>query len=325
MKTITKLALVAISIFAIACSKSNTDENPVAPVPDNSLLLTKTERVVTSPIRNLTGYWWCTKLDSGDKFVFHNNDNSNSSAERGMMFYDLATNTFIDKTKCSGVAAVGAPNRLLTDGLGGLWYIAGTFNKYNATLGVWEASAAGSTIFPNSIALSSASTGSITVPSKGRLYYISGFGVKYFDTTNNTWNFAADYPLNMVRYPSLATDNDNKIYAIGGFTGAGINYKKLYYLNIQSNSWTELAEAPELNGNSAALNTMVFFKNHLVYLGADKKLYVYDIATNKWQNTSFDTDVYSVNDTHLELSTDGTKIYLIYKKSNSAIGIQEYK
>ena len=324
MKSITKLALVAISIFAIACSKSSTDENLVAPVIDNTLILTKTERTVANPIRNLTYYWWCTKLDSGDKFAFHTD-------ATGMMFYDIDTNTFADKTSSPEFVGGGSlESRLLSDGGGGLFYISNSFNKYNEITNTWSSFPSGSAIFPSNIHTNFGRAGAVTLSSKGRLYYVGGLGlgttVKYFNWTNNSWNYVAGYPIPIGSSPKLTTDKVDKIYALGGSSsidGSPIN--KLCVFDVTKNTWTELAEAPKFPAYEYSRNTIVVFKNHIIYLGLDKKLYVYDIQTNKWQTTAFETDIYNAADTHLELSTDGSKIYLIYKKSNSAIGIQEYK
>ena len=334
MKTITKLALVAISIFAIACSKSSNDENAVAPVIDNTLILTKTDRSVVAPFRDVSqGFWWCTIIEDvnnlgADKLVFHNADDQGNNSDHGMMIYDIASNTFVDKMKSTEFIAGNYVNRIIEED-GDLYYIADTFNKYVVATNTWTSFAANTSTYPTSVKASQNKASGVKVWAKRRIYYVGGEGgvktVKYLDLSQNgTWNFAADYPIAVSSGPLLASDIGKYIYAIGGEMAGGAKVKNFYVYNINSNSWTALEDAPVRPRLNYTKNAMVLYKSrYLVYYGEDYKLRIYDTTTNKWQDNAIDTGLNT--SVQMEVASDGSKFYVVYRKDNGAVGIQEYK
>lgn len=326
MKTIKTLkTLIAITTFTLfSCSK----DNPPTPTPVNTdLTLTKTERIVAAPIRNLSdSWWWVAKFSSYDKFAIHNYDNTATSADKGMMIYDIATNTFTDKSKSSNVVAAGYISQLLA-GNGVLYYIANEFNTYTIATDTWSVNNA---LFPANIKDNHGESKGCVLGKESEVFFIGGRisckTVKYFNWTNNTWNFAADYPISIEGGPETVTDNQNLLYTLGGFIDSSNNVtsKEFFKYDVLTNTWKKLADALVDPLQDYTKRAMVFFKNkYVIFLGKDHSLHIYDIETNKWQVKAIDTGI-SVS-AQMDVSADGTKIYLLYRKAKGSLGIQEYK
>lgn len=319
--SILKIASVALAILS-SCSKSddNTSTNP----NQNELNLTKTEKVVAAPIRNISSYFWVTKSQSEDKFYIHNLENTANSSERGNMLYDLNTNTFSDKAKCINLAAAGYMSQLITGN--SIYYIANEFNEYDPSTNTWTVR---NDLFPNTIKNNHGEASGCVIGSLGKVFFIGGRAdcktVKYFNWTNNTWNFAADYPITINKGPMCASDNNSKtIYAVGGYSN-GVVSKEFYKYTEATNTWTKLPDAPVTPVYSYTLRTLVLFKNNIIFLGDDSKLHIFNIASNQWQTNTIDTAGIANLGAHLETSTDGNKFYILYRKSNGSLGIQEYQ
>lgn len=319
MKSITKLALIATSIFAIACSKSNSDENPVAPVPDNSLLLTKTERNVAIPPQNITEFHWIAQ--KGDNFYIH------LDGVNKMFLYDMATNTFVNKTASPNVNPSGFSSQFVMENLAGgrINYLANDSVGYEIATDTWTPNLIP---YPANIRANNAEAKTCVIQSLGQIYYIGGRmnckTVKYYYWSTSTWNSAADYPITISNGPELAVDQSSKIiYALGGNIDTAYS-KEFFKYTKSTNSWQKLADAPIEVARSYMTGCMVFYKNkYVVYCGKDFKLYVYDIETNKWQTNGVATGVPFTP--QLNVSADGSKIFLLYRKTTGALGIQEYK
>ncbi|MCZ8197798.1 MAG: kelch repeat-containing protein [Flavobacterium sp.] len=325
--------LFAIIFSLFSCSKDD-EPTPVPVVPE--LTFTKTEKIVTAPIRNISSFWWAIMDKNGsteELFYIHNHDNTATVTEKGMMEYNLATNTFTDKAKSSNVVAAGYMSNF-TDGNGGFYYISNEFNFYNKTTNSWTSYAAGSPEFPNSVYANHGESKGCTIRSVGKVFYIGGRTacktVKYFNWTNNTWNFAADYPLTISGGPAVATDTKD-IYALGGYLGSSVSSKKFYKLDVATNTWITLPEAPVAPMLNDERNSIIYLKKRIIFLGEDKLLHIFNTETNTWQTNTIDPAI-PVNvsgwvDAHLDTNPNATtgKFYILYRKANSTLGIQEYQ
>ena len=148
--------------------------------------------------------------------------------------------------------------------------------------------------------------------------------VKFYNWLNNSWSFGADYPNRIEDGPDLAfTTNNNTICALGGYQISKYS-KELFKYTLSTNTWQKLSDAPVAPDQRISLKTMVTYKNKfVVFYGEDGKLYIYNIEKNQWQPNSIDTGLSTKP--YLEVSVDGSKIFLLYRKDNGALGVQEYK
>lgn len=318
MKTLKTLTILTILLFALSCSKDDANDEEI----NADLVLNKTERVVVGPIRNLTDRWWAVRAGLTDEFYIHNASNSANVGDKGFMVYNVNTNTFTDKLQSDAVAAAGYGSQLFYRSET-INYIANTSMTYNMATNIWTQNVIP---FPTNIMNNHGESKSCVIDNK--VFFVGGREpcktVKFYDWLNNSWNFGADYPIAISSGPELAfTTNNNTIYALGGIQNNETS-KEFFKYNLATNTWQKLADTPEAPYHRTSLKTMVTYKNKfVVFYGENRKLYVYNIEKNKWQTSSIDTGT-SVKP-YLEVSVDGSKIFLLYKKVDGALGLQEYK
>lgn len=327
----TTITIAILSLMLLSCSKNTEDPiqvNPELVVPD--LVLTKTELVVANPLRNLSSYYyWITKSPTKDAFYIHNADNDSDTSVRGMMLYDVATNTFTNKAKCPNIVAAGYTSQLMTlsAGNGYLAYIANEFNEYDCDKDTWIVKPA-NYYFPANIKANHGSSQGCLRFSKGAIFYIGGITpcktVKKIDS-GMTWDNFADYPVEITGGPEVVANSIICMYALGGYDSSGTKIKEFFKYTDATNAWTKLPDAPINAATDNLKRKMVFFKDkYVIYLGTDYKLHIFNTQTNKWQTTTVDVTG-TIGQEHLEVSTNGNAIFLLYRKANNSLGIQEFE
>lgn len=320
-KSLTYLALVLV---LFACSKEDNLSKVNNDILNQNLALNKTERNVAAPLRNLTDDWFVAK-NNEDEFYIHNANNIADVNLRGMMLYNATTNTFTNKAKNGEVTAAGDQSQLVyeNNNTGGcIHYIANEAVTYRIATNDWEANAIS---FPANVRLNFGEGKSCLT--NNRIYYVGGRNqtkvVKYYDLSAGNWQFVAQYPIEITYGPELAATTNNFIYALGGGLNPG-NSKEFFRYDIVNNTWLKLADAPIAPKQYYTLKTMVCYKNnYLVYYGNDNKLHSYNIEKEEWQNNAVDTGLSTYP--HMEVATDNSKIFLLYRKNNAQLGLQEYQ
>jgi Kelch motif len=329
LKTI--LIITSFVTIIMSCSKSDDATTPIVEPAAPELKLSKTERTVASPIRNLSStYFWVVKDPKKDAFYIHNADNDPDTSLRGMMLYDVTTDTFTNKTKSTNVVAAGQTSQLVAVPGGNsyeLFYVANQFNIYNPTTDTWRVLP--TTAYPSTISDYQSGAGSCNNANTARVFYIGGSGdsktVKYTNNNGN-WGNAADYPFTLSSSgpECIETFGAGTFYCLGGYDTSGTRSKKFFKFEVDGNTWSELPEAPVNVDQDNILHKMVLYQGHIVYIGTDSKLHIFNIETNKWQTSTVDISG-ALDHFHLAVSSDQQKIFLLYRKANNSLGIQEYK
>ena len=314
MKNTVSFLSLFIFIVVVACSKDDSS------TVETELVLTKTERVVAAPIRNLSEHWWTVRDGLSDTFYIHNFANTVNANEKGFMAYDVNNNVFTDKLQSNEVESAGYMSQLFYHN-GTINYIANNSSTYTIATNTWVQNAIP---FPFNIENNHGESKSCVIDDK--VFFVGGRDicktVKFYSWSSNTWNFGADYPIAIENGPELAATN-NSIYSLGGYNN-GIYSKEFFRYDVSANAWAKLEDAPFSPVQRSSFSSMVSFKNKfIVYLGVDDKLHIYNIEKNKWQTTTVETDLFT--DAHMEVSNDESKIFLLYRKENGSVGLQEYK
>jgi IPT/TIG domain/Kelch motif len=351
--TVTAATAIQISVTVPVCtgtgdvkvtvgSTTVTATSQFTFVPE--ITFTKTDKIVTAPFRPITNTWWAIMEPvnfvngNGTPSGFYIHNNSNDNVNKGCVFYSIPDNRFIDTGFSKNIVAAGNTNNLIS-GFGRILYVGNDFNHFagykNALTGIttflWQLyEPGGANPFPQSISTNHGESKGCIKELGNKLFFIGGREfcktVKYWDWSDLTWNFAANYPITIKNGPEIVTDGSN-LYTLGGYEGGTSLSNKFFKYNVRSNTWTSLADAPVPPTQSVTRSSMVYFNKCVIYLGSDKLLHIFNTETNKWQTNTINPDI-PVDETgyqsvHIE---DGVKaFYILYRTANGMLGLQEYK
>jgi len=315
-----KLILVMIMAVSLgACKKNNTpaptpaDNNPddttvVIPggVDQLKLAITKINTPVAAHTTGNTYLWF--EVMNGS--IYFGSPSNTNTIKQYFDRYDIAANKFIALDTTPNICACGYMSSMVADKSGYIYYFANDATRYSASKDLWE-----KLDFPNTARNNHGESGAIYLNNK--IYYIGGRDasttVKYFNTQNSTWYYAADYPFRINMCDGIAAGN--KMYVLGGYDAKN----KMCVYDEPGNTWITKPDMPFNMDYTYGLHKVAMLNNYIFALSSGK-IHVYDIAADKWSANpiSFPTQLNNSN-----LFSSNGKLYIV--GTNSTYDFQLYE
>src|SRR5690606_14785863 len=124
----------------------------------------------------------------------------------------------------------------------------------------------------------------------GRLYVTRYTTFFIYDPNTNKWTEGPSMPVSR-RYHAMVCGSDGRIYAIGGYNGAGYPLDSVSVYDPQTNTWASAASIPRAAGEIAAVASPDRTKIAVLGGASDidvwsatfyDSVYVYDVVTGTW-------------------------------------------
>jgi hypothetical protein len=279
--------------------------NSVAPVTYDSIAM----RAIpwefvgnTIAIPGPTGWEFATGMNNTIYFATPNN----SGSQQHFIAYDLATNTYLEKSLTgNNVCACGYMSDLAAAS-NRLFYFANNGDVYTPVTNSWtpvnypaanKRGEAGVAVFGDDI------------------YYVGGRGPlntsEVYNVTTNAWRNIANY-LYATDWAAAVSYN-SLIYVLGG--SSALNKMSRY--TPATNSWTALADIPFPNLSSRP-RAVVFDKKIFFFSGSD--IYQYDLVSSSWSASIMSSSGYGSIPVVV-----GDTMYLIgYSSTRSGYALAKY-
>ncbi len=275
MKTIKLIiAILALSIFAMSCSKDDEAKAIIDKPLEEFTIVTQKISTPVTPKLAYQGY------ESSSWFQLVGNDilytcasNIGLGNPQFMLKYNLQSNTFSTITPNIEVCACGYMNGFITDGTNA-FMIANEALKYTLATNAWS-----EIFYPTIIKENSGETGMSYT--NGKIYVCGGRSPsKRFVSYNidgNVWQNELNYLENITTSEMITIAN--KIYLLGG----NATDKNFSYFDIPSNSWTAKSDLNFTLSPNEIVNKVTSTKERYLFVFEENKIYVYDTMKDIWK------------------------------------------
>lgn len=320
MKKIIFVMILATTLGA--CKKNNTPvpaqedvNNPgeppvVTPISVDQLKLT-IAKVNTPVADHSTGntYLWFEMMNGS---IYFGSPSNTNALKQYFDKYDIAANKFTALDTTRNLCACGYMSSMVADKAGNIYYFANDATRYSASKDLWEELS-----FPNTARNNHGESGAVHL--NGKIYYIGGreasTTVKYFNTQNATWYYAADYPFRINMCDGIAAGN--KLYVLGGNSAK----KKFCVYDEPGNTWVTKPDMPFEMDYTYGLHKVATLNNYIFAMGGGK-IQVYDIIAEKWSANPIpvpaqlnNLNIFSYNGKLYIVGTNATYDFQLYEAS----------
>jgi hypothetical protein len=256
----------------------------------------------TIAIPGPTGWEYATGLNNTIYFGTPNN----SSFSQHFIAYDLATNTYLEKSLTGKDLCACGYNSDLVAASNKLFHFANNGSIYTPATNAWTAAN-----YP--VANHRGETGVAVYGDD--IYYIGGRGplntCEAYNVSTNAWRTIANYPY--ATDWAAAVSYNGQIYVLGG--ASALN--KMFQYAPGTNSWSPMPDIPFANLNSRP-RAVVYDSKIFFFSGSD--LYVYDLLASSWSLTALGAP----GDSGIPVVA-GTSMYVvIYSAAKSGYAIMKY-
>ena len=275
MKTTqTTIAVLVLLIFAMSCSKDNSDTVvKEKTVEDISITTEKVSTPIAPKLinsNNLSAVW--IQL-VGNNIIYSSHVATPATNLDFMLKYNLTLNSFSNVTPNNVNCYCGYTNSFVTDNTN-LFMIANDARKYTVATNVWS-----DINYPAAIKDNNGETG--MAHSNGKIYVCGGrVPSKRFvcyDISSNTWSNRNDYIENIETSEMVAVDN--KIYLLGG-NSSNTNFS---VYDIATNTWAAKGNLNFTLNTDFLTNIVTSVKNRYIFVLSNGKIYSYDLVKDQWK------------------------------------------
>jgi hypothetical protein len=306
MKKLILIVIMAATLGACKKEKSATpapvktnppvEDSVILPTGDEGLKLTIVK--VNTPVAAHTAgntYLWFEMMNGS---IYFGSPSNTSSLKQYFDKYDISTNKFTSLDTTLNVCACGYMSTMIADKVGNIYYFGNDATKYSASKDLWE-----NIEFQPNAKNNHGESGAIYLNNK--IYYIGGreasTTVKYYNTQDAKWYYAADFPSRTNMSDGIAAGN--KMYVLGGSQAKS----QFSIYDEPSNTWTTQPELPFTMDYIYGQHKVATLNNNIFALSGGK-IHVYDIVAKKWSANPISFS-YQLNNANL-FSSNG-KLYIV--------------